>query len=74
MASPDLPALSASAVRFENGRLSNDSSWFAFHTGSAKCYSQRFVDELGPPCPDENHVDANPTRTLPPAASRCSSI
>lgn len=47
----------AGMVRFENGRVVNDSSWFAFHTGGANCYSQRFVREFGPPCPDESHVE-----------------
>jgi carbamoyltransferase len=44
-------------VRFENGRLENDNSWFAFHTGGANCYSQNFVEAFGPPCPDERHVE-----------------
>ncbi len=54
----------ASMVRFENGRLGNDSSWFAFHVGSHNCYSHRFVDTFGPPCPDEDHVDADPYRDV----------
>ena len=45
-------------VRFEQGRLRNDSSWFAFHLGSDNCYSHRFIDTFGPACPDEHHVDA----------------
>jgi carbamoyltransferase len=54
----------ARMVRFDQGRLSNDSSWFAFHLGSDNCYSHRFVDTFGPPCPDEHHVDAEPYRNL----------
>jgi carbamoyltransferase len=54
----------AGMVRFESGRLINDSSWFAFHTGSATCYSQRFVEEFGPPCPDESHVEADPFKDV----------
>lgn len=50
----------AKMVRFENGRLFNDSSWFNFHTGSGTCYSRRFPEAFGPPCPDELHVDAQP--------------
>ena len=50
----------ATMVRFENGRLRNDNSWFAFHTGSAHCYSQRFVDEFGAPCPDEGPCRRGP--------------
>jgi carbamoyltransferase len=47
----------ARMVRFENGRLKNDNTWFAFHTGGANCYSQKFVSEFGPPCPGEHHVE-----------------
>jgi carbamoyltransferase len=54
----------AGMVRFENGRLMNDSSWFAFHVGSAHCYSQRFLEEFGSPCPDEQHVEAEPYKDL----------
>ena len=50
----------ARMVRFENGRLFNDRSWFNFHTGSGTCYSRRFPEAFGPPCPDEFHVDAQP--------------
>ncbi|HET7216748.1 MAG TPA: carbamoyltransferase [Vicinamibacterales bacterium] len=48
----------AQMVRFEGGRLVNDSSWFSFHTGSAICYSPRFLEAFGAPCPDEQHVEA----------------
>jgi carbamoyltransferase len=54
----------AGMVRFEHGRLMNDSSWFAFHTGGANCYSQRFPEEFGPPCPDESQVEAEPYRDV----------
>ena len=53
-----------SMVRFEQGRLRNDSSWFAFHLGSDNCYSHRFIDTFGPACPDEHHVDAEPYKNL----------
>jgi carbamoyltransferase len=49
----------ASMVRFENGRLTNDNSWFAFHTGGANCYSPRFVAAFGSACPDEGRVEAD---------------
>jgi carbamoyltransferase len=51
-------------VRIENGRLVSDSSWFAYHLGSANCYSKRFETEFGPPCPGEGQVDAGPYRDL----------
>ena len=54
---PRHAAAFARMVHFENGRLKNDNSWFAFHTGGANCYSQKFIDEFGPPCPDERHVE-----------------
>jgi carbamoyltransferase len=50
----------AQMVRFENGELVNDSSWFTFHTGSAICYSPRFVAAFGAPCPGEQYVDRQP--------------
>jgi len=50
----------AAMVRFEKGRLRNDNSWFNFHTGSGTCYSPRFPEALGPPCPDEQHVETPP--------------
>jgi carbamoyltransferase len=49
----------AGMVRFDNGRLINDSSWFAFHLGSANCYSHRFLDAFGPACRNEDHVEAD---------------
>lgn len=57
---PRLADTFASMVRVERGRLLNDNSWFNFHTGSGTCYSPRFVDTFGPPCPDEHHVDTQP--------------
>ena len=54
----------AGMVRFEGGRLKNDNSWFAFHTGGANCYSQRFVETFGPPCPDEGHIEADPYKDV----------
>jgi carbamoyltransferase len=54
----------AGMVRFEQGRLRNDSSWFAFHLGSDNCYSPRFVETFGPPCAGEHQVDAEPFRNL----------
>jgi carbamoyltransferase len=54
----------AGMVRFENGRLTNDNSWFAFHTGSANCYSQRFLEEFGSPCLDEHDVEAEPYQDI----------
>jgi carbamoyltransferase len=54
----------AGMVRFNDGRLRNDNSWFAFHVGSRTCYSNRFVDAFGPPCPDEDHVDAEPYKDI----------
>jgi len=54
----------ARMVRFEQGRLRNDSSWFAFHLGSDNCYSHRFIETFGPPCQDEHHVDAEPYKSL----------
>jgi carbamoyltransferase len=47
-------------TRFDNGRLTNDSSWFAFHVGAHSCYSRRFIDTFGPPCPDEERAEAEP--------------
>jgi len=54
----------AEMVRFENGRLKNDNSWFAFHVGAHDCYSRRFVDTFGPPCPDEERVEADPFKDI----------
>ena len=54
----------ARMVRFENGRLTNDSSWFAFHVGAHDCYSRRFVDTFGPPCQGEEQVEADPYRDI----------
>jgi carbamoyltransferase len=54
----------AGMVRFENGRLTNDNSWFAFHVGGANCYSERFIEEFGAPCPDEEHVEAEHYRDI----------
>jgi carbamoyltransferase len=51
-------------VGFENGCLTNENSWFAFHTGGANCYSSRFPAEFGPPCPDENHVEGEHYKDL----------
>jgi carbamoyltransferase len=51
-------------VRFESGRLSNDNSWFAFHIGSANCYSKKFVDTFGPACTGEDSVDAEPYKDI----------
>jgi carbamoyltransferase len=51
-------------VRFAKGRLRNDNSWFAFHTGSAKCYSERFVAEFGAPCAAEDDLARESYRDL----------
>jgi carbamoyltransferase len=61
---PRLEDTFAGMIRVENGRLASDSSWFAFHVGSANCYSKRFETEFGPPCPDEGQVDTGPYRDL----------
>ena len=61
---PRLTGIFGGMVRFENGRLKNDNSWFSFHTGGANCYSHRFVEEFGPPCPDESHVEADNYKDL----------
>ena len=61
---PRLAGTFAGMVRFENGRLTNDSSWFAFHLGASNCYSRRFADTFGPPCPDEEHVEAESYRDV----------
>ena len=50
----------AQMVRFEQGRLRNDNSWFAYHLGGYNTYSARFVEAFGPPCPGEERVDAAP--------------
>jgi carbamoyltransferase len=47
----------AAMVRFADGRLTNDNSWFAYHLGGVDCYSPRFAEAFGPPCPDETHVE-----------------
>jgi len=61
---PAFASTFAKMVRFENGRLSNDNSWFAFHIGSLNCYSKRFVEAFGPACPGEEHVDAAPYKDI----------
>lgn len=61
---PRLAGTFARMVRADNGRLRSDSSWFAFHLGGTDCYSPRFVQEFGPPCPDEDHVDADPYKDI----------
>jgi carbamoyltransferase len=60
----------AGMIRFQNGRLTNDNSWFAFHTGSANCYSKRFVKEFGPPCPDEQRVESLPYKDIAASGQR----
>jgi len=60
----------AAMVRFENGRLRNDNSWFAFHTGSALCYSQRFIEVFGAPCRGEGDVDVEPYRDVAASGQR----
>ena len=60
----------ATMVRFENGRLRNDNSWFAFHTGSALCYSPRFIEAFGAPCRGEGDVDAEPYRDVAASGQR----
>ena len=57
-------------VRFENGRLINDSSWFTFHTGSAICYSPRFLEVFGNPSPDEQHVEAERYKDIAASGQR----
>ena len=57
---PRFATIFADMVRFENGRLTNDSSWFAFHLGRRECFSRRYQEALGPPCPDEAHVEEEP--------------
>ncbi len=49
--------LFAGMVRFENGELKNDNSWFAFHLGGKNCFSEKFVKNFGPVCPGEDHVE-----------------
>ena len=45
-----------------------------FHTGSGTCYSPRFVETFGPPCPDEGPRRRGPVpATSRRAARRCSS-
>lgn len=61
---PRLAGTFAQMVRFENGRLRNDNSWFAFHVGSANCYSERFEKEIAPPCPGEEQVETSQYRDI----------
>jgi carbamoyltransferase len=61
---PTMTDIVSSMVRFENGRLLNDNSWFAFHLGSANCYSPRFVEAFGAPRRGDGPVEAAPYRDL----------
>ncbi len=59
----------ATMVRFENGRLRNDNSWFAFHTGSAHLLLTRVSSKsLALPAVARSMSPPNPTGTSPPAA------
>ena len=57
---PRLASTFDAMVRFEGGRLAADNSWFAYHLGGERCYSRRFEDALGPPCPGEERVAGDP--------------
>jgi carbamoyltransferase len=61
---PRLAATFAEMVRFDDGRLRNDSSWFAFHVGNANCYSRRFEEAFGPACADESQLEAPQYRDI----------
>jgi carbamoyltransferase len=54
---PRLATMFAEMVRFEDGRLRNDSSWFAFHLGDTNCYSRRFEEAFGPACGNEMQLE-----------------
>lgn len=60
----------AGMVRFTDGRLRNDNSWFAYHLGGETCYSERFAAAFGPPCPDETHVAGEPYRDIAASGQR----
>jgi carbamoyltransferase len=60
----------AGMVRFADGRLRNDNSWFAYHLGGETCYSPRFVDAFGPPCSSEDRVGDEPYRAIAASGQR----
>ena len=59
-----LAATFAEMVRFEDGRLRNDSSWFAFHLGDTNCYSRRFEEAFGPACGNEMQLETPQYRDI----------
>jgi carbamoyltransferase len=61
---PAFASVMKTMVRFEHDALVNDQSWFAFHTGSATCYSHRFVEAFGPPGQGDAGVEAQPYRDV----------
>jgi len=60
----------AQMVRFADGRLIVDNSWFAYHLGGETCYSPRFEEAFGPPCPSEDRVADPPYRDLAASGQR----
>src|SRR3989344_4838147 len=43
-------------IKFKEGKLLNDNSWFSFHLGGNFAYSDKWIKEFGPACADENSV------------------
>jgi carbamoyltransferase len=50
----------AAMIQVRDGRLRADNSWFAYHLGGETCYSRRFVEAFGAPCPGEERVGGPP--------------
>lgn len=47
----------AEMVSFKDGLVTTDNSWFAYHLGGERVYSDKWVEKLGAPCTDENAVE-----------------
>jgi carbamoyltransferase len=45
-------------VRFKDGRMKVDNSWFAFHLGGENVYSKKWIEKFGPACTSEAEVEA----------------
>lgn len=48
----------SSMVKFVQGKIVVDNSWFDYHLGGERVYSKKWIQALGVPCSDENSVES----------------